>query len=149
MHFSFGVQSRITICFYFWCLEPLFVFHLAFSTIVRLSFGVQSHYSFSVWRSEPLFHSGVQSRTFSLAFRAIIRFLFWRLEPLHCFILAFRVIVRFPLGVQSHCFFSVSVFRAINIFSFDVQSHYFFSVSAFRAIDIFHLVFRAIIVSQL
>ncbi|WKA02256.1 hypothetical protein VitviT2T_020468 [Vitis vinifera] len=86
--------------------EPSSLLSLAFSAIIVLSFGIQSHHRFSV--------SAFRAITiFSLAFRAFITSQFWRLEPSS------------PLsfGIHSH-----------HYFQFGVQSLHHFSVLAFGAI---------------
>ncbi|RVW24556.1 hypothetical protein CK203_090869 [Vitis vinifera] len=124
------------ITFFIWCSEPS-----------HFSFSVQSHRSLSIWRSGPLFvfHFGIQSRSFLLAFRAIVHAPFWRSEPL--FRLAFRAIVHFPFGVQSHI--CTLAFRAVIHSQFDVQSRSLISTSSSITIFPPSLAFRAIFVVEL
>ena len=139
-HFHFDIQSHIffqsdvqshvfistsrAITFPIWCLEPLFIFNLAFRATPLF------------WRLEPYLQFGVQSRIVILAFKA--ESLVWCTESLLVFSsisraifhLAFRAIDHSQFGVQSH--FSISTSRAIA-----------FSVWRLELLIIFHLVFRA------
>ncbi|RVW23334.1 hypothetical protein CK203_100947 [Vitis vinifera] len=119
--FPFGVQSRS---------PPSFGIQSHLS-----SFGVQSHYPFPAWLSEPpcLFVYDVQSRlsqhdipkpSFHFGVQSIV-VSFWRSEPL----------IISQLDVQSHM--SSHLLRSESTSSFDVQSH-----------AMFHLAYRATVHSR-
>ena len=100
--------------------EPSSFLVQAFRVVIILSFGIQSHYCFSV-----------------STFRAIIASQFRRSNPS-------------PLpssSVQRHHHFPVPAFRAIIIPSFGIQNHHRFRVSAFRATILSSSVFKATISS--
>ena len=118
-YLRFGVQSHFHISTFIavvlvWHSEPWF--RLTFRVVIVFPFGVlshifcfgvQSHSSFSFWRSEPLF-------IFLLPFKAT--FSFRCSERSFIFRLAFRVIVRFPFGVQSRSSSSVWCSESLIIF---------------------------------
>ncbi|RVX07061.1 Gag-Pol polyprotein [Vitis vinifera] len=117
-HFQFGVQShrRFSV--------------LAFGAIVTIfQFGVQSHRRFSVLAFRAI-------TIFSLAFRAIVAFRFWRSEPSSLFSFGVQSHHYFQFGVQSHHRFSVLAFRAITILSIGAIIITIFSL-AFRASSLF------------
>ena len=119
---------------------------------------VQSHYPFTVWRSES-------SYVLSLVFRAM--FSVWCSEPPSLFSLAFKASISSQFGLQSHVFnlalrVIISfqfVFRATihsqfgcpeppSLLSLGVQSHHLFSVWRLKSLSFHSLAFRAIILSR-
>ena len=110
---QFGIQSHHTLLsiWAFRAITPSFSlgfqscrFSLAFRATVSGRHLELSHCLLSIWRSEPSFSFGVQShyRFSVLTFRAIT-----------IFSLAFRVVITFQFGVQSHHRLFSLAFRAI------------------------------------
>ena len=120
-------HSKPTFTFLVWHSEPSPLISLAFRAIITsqsrrseplflLSFGIQSHYFFSV-----------------SAFRAIITYQFWRSEPLFLLSLGVQSRHHFLSDARSHHLFSVPAFRATTSFQFGIQSH--ICTLAFRAVS--------------
>ena len=95
-HFHFEIRAST---FFIWCLKSLFIFHLAF----RATFSFQRPNPCFFRPSEPHFHFGVQSRIFSLVFRAAFSF---RHQTYHLFRLVFRA--TFSFRHPDPCFFRCS-----------------------------------------
>ena len=166
--FPCSIAFRATTVSQLWRLEPLLVFPFGvqsrslplFGIQSHLSsFGVQSHYLFPAWHSEPpcLLVYDVQSRLsqrdipsyqFSWACRAFVldwhssMFLsFRRSEPCFHLFMAFRAIAYLCFGVQSHYSPSIRCSKPLHIVRFGVQSHVLLRL-AFRAITHLRSTFR-------
>ncbi|RVW52119.1 hypothetical protein CK203_095085 [Vitis vinifera] len=119
-HYSSGVQSHH--------LFSVTTFRVVLLSLAfRALFGIQSHHIFNlafrvaspVWHSKPYLQFGVQSRIFSLVFRAIVCLQFdiqihcsvWHSESSYLLHFGIRAIVQ--LDIQFHHLSIVLAFRAV------------------------------------